>query len=253
MSLIQKFSLIRAVFKIEFWNFLRLSLKYEPSQTPTLRKRHTEHSVTPIFYASTSATTSAINPALRGSKSSEDLMTLEELMMREGGGDFDSESPFRPEQRNSLLRRSFNTGSSSSSSSRKVSSPNVAASAALRPGRHKLSVPSLREPSRGEDFKSSSVEVRKTTTLPGSLRGGEAAAAAVASGKFLVPPSSSESNTAEWALSKPRSASDWAGNSPSVDGGGGGNQRQLPSSPISKAKREERGHAKSHSLGSKSR
>lgn len=219
--------------------FFRLSLKYEPSQTPTMRKRHTEHIITPLkTNTSLSAGDAATSAGIRGSKSHEDLLTLEELMLREGDGEFDPESPFSIDKRNAFGRRSLNT-----TSGRQKSSPNiiVPGSGALMPGKHKLSVPSLREPRRDELFNSSSVEVKKTTTLPNSLRGAEAAAA-VASGKLLLPPSAD-------SFSKPRSSS----HSPSINVGGLSppTQKPMPSpSPLTKAKR---GHAKSHSLGSKSR
>lgn len=210
----------------------RLSLKYEPCQTPELRKRHTEHHITPP-----SSTT-----MLRTSKSHEDLLTQ---LAAEGLQD--TESPFSSNQRFSFLRRSLNSGSTSS---QRDSPRRDTLSAKL--ARHKFAIPSLSE-QREEKLSSSSVEVaRKTTTLPSSLR----------DPKLLAP------FPDHWAQSKPRSASDWT--APSKKQGGAqtstsfsslvrgatpppsATQRPPPSPQSqSRSKKEVRGHKKSNSLGSK--
>lgn len=208
----------------------RLSLKYEPSQTPELRKRHTAHTITPV---------SAMKH-LRASRSQEDI--LRQLAAEVAAGNADTESPFSLDQRNSLMRRSLNTSSRERLNS--TPSKDLFRSKLVK---HKLSVPGLNDVPRDEHFSSASVEVKKTTTLPVNLQGADFSA------EFMRP--------------KPRSASDWASSSkkhvdspgvPSFSDPFGGHppsapQRPPPSSPMTqaKAKKEAQGHKKSHSVGSK--
>ena len=179
---------------------------------------------------------------LRSSKSHEDLMSQ---LAAEG---VEPESPFSSEQRQSYMRRSLNTKSVTQHSSPVISSSTKLA-------RHKFSVPTLSE-QRAERFSSSSVEVvRKTVTLPNSLKETQ-----------LLSPFSED----EWAQQKPRSASDWtasgrhkaqASTSFSSLGTSGSGRHPSPSvanrkafpppSPLSQSKSKVKGHKKSNSLGTK--
>ena len=206
------------------FSFSRLSLKYEPSQTPELKKRHTEHRITPLSSKSTST-------LLRTSKSYEDLLTQ---LSSEGLADTEPESPFSVNQRHLFMRRSLNTRSRTV---HEYNSPAIDVSVVKQAG-NKLSVPAPKPV--GERLGSASVEVvRKTTTLPVSFK----------DTKVLSP-----SAGGDWT--KPRAASDYGkrrhlqseGTSPPS-----GRQKPFPPSPSTqpRAKAEGRSHKKSHSMGSK--
>lgn len=201
----------------KYYLFCRLSLKYEPSRTPEIRKRHTHHTIiTPL----------STETQLRTSKSYEDLLTqqaAEEL------GEADTESPFASNQRNRFMRRSLNAN------------PAPSPAKNLKRGVYKRSVPGLNEP-----FASQSVEVKKVTTLPNSFREPPLIPSTSHSHSKLPDVTKPIDLLSPPLASSPTSA---GGHPPSAP------QRPFPSSPLShsKVKGGVRGHKKSSSLGSKSR
>ena len=183
--------------------------------TPDIRKFNTEYMSSPR------------SSNLRASKSHEDLLTQQPTTEETG----DTESPFSSQQRDMLTRRSFNMGSTPKHN---TSVPTIV--------KHKHSVSTETQ----EGFHSS-MEVRKTTTLPNNFK--ETNLTSNFDSNTFFQKFRSSTDTAVFD----RKRGDFLSVSSVPSSGGMAAQKGISPSPslLAKTKKSGRGHTKSQSLGTK--